>query len=337
MSRLAHMAAVAAFIIAAPLTATGSPFADLDEFDDARKRGAIVWDVRSADEYRAGHVPGAVNIGDPAKVLRHAGREVFLPTWKIESILGAAGIDLSREIVVYGTRGAPQAYFGRFALRYFGSDDVKVYHDGIDGWRQAGRRIDTDPTRLPEVAVRLVPRTEMVVTTDQIIAAMTDANVQIVDVRSPAEFSGDDVRAIRGGHIPGALNIPFERNWRDPHTRVRLARGQVSDNRGMALADRGTLESLYGMLDPSRETIVYCQSGTRAGVTAAVLESLGFDRVKVYDASWLGYAGRLDAPAEQESFVNVGLLQSQLQALAGQMKELERMFQAQQMPLAGQR
>ncbi len=105
----------------------------------------------------------------------------------------------------------------------------------------------------------------------------------------------------------------------------------------MSLADRSALESLYGMLDPSRETIVYCQSGTRAAVTAAVLESLGFDRVKVYDASWLGYAARLDAPAERETFVNVGLLQSQLRTLTGQMKELERRFGAQQMPLADRR
>jgi thiosulfate/3-mercaptopyruvate sulfurtransferase len=168
----------------------------------------------------------------------------------------------------------------------------------------------------------------------RVIAARTDANVQIIDVRSAGEFFGDDVRAIRGGHIPGAVNIPYERNWRDPHTRSRLARGEVRGNGGMSLADRDALESLYGMLDPSRETIVYCQSGTRAGVTATVLESLGFDRVKVYDASWLGYAARLDAPAERETFVNVGLLQSRLRVLTGRMKELERRFDAQRMPLA---
>ncbi|HLS57234.1 MAG TPA: rhodanese-like domain-containing protein [Zeimonas sp.] len=336
MSKFARMAAIAAFV-AAPLAALGSPFASLDDVDAARKRGAIVWDARPADEYRRGHIPGAVNIGDPTKVLRGTAREEFLPTWKIETILGAAGIDPSREIVVYGKRGAPQAYFGRFALRYFGADDVKVFHDGVDGWTAAGRELGTTPTSLPPAALRLNPRPEMVVSTEQIVAVgRSGADVQIVDVRSRNEYTGDDVRAIRGGHIPGAINIPYELNWRDPKTPAKLARGQVRDNGGMSLADRESLENLYSALDPFKETIVYCQSGTRSAVTAAVLEDLGFDRVKVYDASWLGYATRLDAPAEQEAFVNVGLLQGQLRALAGRLEQFERRFGA-QMSVAEQR
>lgn len=337
MSKFARMAAIAAFVAAAPLAALGSPFASLEQLDEARARGAIVWDVQPAEDYRKGHIPGAVNIGDPTKVLRGTAREEFAPTWKIEAILGAAGIDPSREIVVYGKRGAPQAYFGRFALRYFGADRVKVYHDGIDGWTDGGREASTAPAALQPVALRLSPRPKMVVSTDQIIAAgRSGADVQIVDARSRNEYSGDDVRAIRGGHIPGAINIPYELNWRDPKTPAKLARGQVRDNGGMSLADREPLENLYSALDPFKETIVYCQSGTRSAVTAAVLEDLGFDRVKVYDASWLGYAARLDAPAERESFVNVGLLQAQLRALAGRLEQFERRFGA-QMSVAEQR
>lgn len=336
MSKFARMAAIAAFV-AAPLAALGSPFASLDDVDAARKRGAIVWDARPADEYRRGHIPGAVNIGDPTRVLRGTHREVFLPTWKIEAILGAAGIEPSREIVVYGQRGAPQAYFGRFALRYFGADDVKVYHDGVDGWTAAGRELGTTPTVLQPVALRLNPRSEKVVSTEQIIAAgRSGADVQIVDVRSRNEFSGDDVRAIRGGHIPGAINIPYELNWRDPKAAARLARGQVRDNGGMSLASREALQDLYSALDPFKETIVYCQSGTRSAVTAAVLEDLGFARVKVYDASWLGYAAQLDAPAEQQTFVNVGLLQGQLRSLAARLEQFEQRAGA-AMPVAERR
>lgn len=337
MSKFARMAAIAAFVASSPLLAIGSPLASLGEVDEARTRGAIVWDVRQAVEYRKGHIPGAVNIGDPTKVLRGTNREEFLPTWKIEGMLGAAGLDPSREIIVYGNRGAPQAYFGRLALRYFGADNVKVYHDGIDGWAAAGREVGTAAAKLQPVALRLNPRPEVVVTTDQIIAAgKSGADLQIIDVRSPDEFSGDDVRAIRGGHIPGAVNIPYELNWRDPKTPAKLARGQVRDNGGMSLNDRTALEDLYSALDPFKETIVYCQSGTRSAVTAAVLEELGFDRVKVYDSSWLGYSARLDAPAERETFVNVGLLQGQLRALAGRLEQFERRFGA-QMPVAEHR
>lgn len=337
MSKFAGMAAIAAFVAAAPLAALGSPFASLDEVDEARARGAIVWDVRAAEDFRKGHIPGAVNVGDPTKVLRGTHREVFLPTWKIEAILGAAGIEPSREVIVYGQRGAPQAYFGRFTLRYFGGDNVKVFHDGVDGWAAAGRELGTTPARPRPVALRLSPRPERVVTTDQIVAAVrSGADLQIVDVRSLGEFVGDDVRAIRGGHVPGAVNIPYELNWRDPKTAAKLARGEVRDNTGMSLADREALEDLYSTLDPSRETIVYCQSGTRSAVTAAVLEDLGFDRVKVYEASWLGYAARLDAPAERESFVNVGLLQAQLRTLAGRLEQFEQRVGA-AMPVAERR
>ncbi len=330
MSKFASMAAIAAFAAfaaAAPITALASPFASLDEIDEAVERGAIVWDVRPAADYLAGHIPGAVNIGDPTRVLRSPTREAFLPTWRIATILGGAGIDPSKEIVVYGSRGAPQAYFGRFALRYFGGDKVKVFHDGIDGWRQAGRGVDTVSTALPPLALQLSPRRETSIDTEGIVAAgRSGADVQIVDVRSHAEFSGEDVRAIRGGHIPGAINIPYQLNWLDPKTPGKLARGQVRDNGGMSLKDRSALEDLYLALDPFKETIVYCQSGTRSAVTAAVLEALGFERVRVYDASWLGYAARLDAPAEDESFVNVGSLQSQLRTLSARLEKFERQF-----------
>lgn len=324
-TRMAAIAAFAAFAATAPMTALGSPFASLEEIDQAVERGAIVWDVRPAADYLAGHIPGAVNIGDPTKVLRSTNREAFLPVWRIATKLGAAGIDPSREIIVYGSRGAPQAYFGRFALRYFGADRVKVYHDGIDGWKSAGREVSASATKLPSLVLQLNPRREMIVDTEGVIeAGRTGADVQIVDVRSRAEFSGDDVRAIRGGHIPGSINIPYELIWRDPQTTGKLARGQVRDNGGMSLIDREALQDLYVALDPFKEIIVYCQSGTRSSVTAAVLEALGFERVRIYNESWLGYAERLDAPVEDESFVNVGLLQSRLRTLSSRLDKLEQ-------------
>src|SRR4029077_1354017 len=106
------------------------------------------------------------------------------------------------------------------------------------------------------------------VTTAEVIARLKSANVQIVDARTPAEFRGEDIRAIRGGHIPGAVNIPYEMNWVDPETPMKLARKQVADSSGMSLKPVGELKALYARLDPNKETIVYCQSGARASETA---------------------------------------------------------------------
>jgi hypothetical protein len=72
--------------------------------------------------------------------------------------------------------------------------------------------------------------------------------------------------------------------------------------------------------------VVYCQSGVRAAETAAVLETLGFGKVKVYDSSWLGYAARLDAPAERETFFNVGAMNGRLASMQRKIDELERMI-----------
>lgn len=303
-----------------------SPIADIEDMKAAAKRGAIIWDVRTAQEYERGHIPGAVNIGDPTKVLRDANTEDFISTHRIAEIFGAAGLDPSREVMVYGKRGAFEAYFGRYTMRYFGNRSVRVYHDGIEGWIEAGQPLSTGRHKSARLDITLQESPEAVATLSDVVRATNDPwNIQLLDVRTRKEFQGEDIRAIRGGHIPTAINIPYQLNWKDPHTPERLARKEVRDNAGMSLKERERLRDLYSMLDPNKETIVYCQSGTRASVTAAILEDLGFKHVKVYDESWLGYAAKLDAPVNNQTFVNVGMLQSQIRALAARLDTLERL------------
>lgn len=290
---------------------------------DALKRGAIVWDVRAAADYQKGHIPGAISIGAVAQALRNPNSEDFLPLAQIEKTLGAAGLDPAKEIVVYATRGDANAYLGLYSMRYFGGTRGHVYHDGIDGWRAAGLEISTTPSKLPPLALKLTPNPVISVDTPQMLAAQK-RGVQIVDARTVPEFSGNDIRAIRGGHIPGAINIPYEQNWADPDTALKLARKQVADNTGMSLKSEQELKKLYATLDPEKETIVYCQSGTRASETAVVLAKLGFKNVKVYEPSWLGYAAVLSAPANNETFFNVGALNSRLSTMQQRIEQLER-------------
>ena len=297
---------------------------DGDYVAAAIARNAVVWDVRPAAAYAKGHIAGAISIGDAAKVLRDENTEDFIATDRIEKILGDAGLDPHRETIVYGSRGTWNPYFGLYTLQYFGGSNVRVYHDGIEDWAAAGRTISLDVAQLPPVALKLEINPTIAVTTKEMVARLNDPNVQIVDARTPQEFIGEDIRAIRGGHIPGAINIPYEQNWMDPETPAKLARKQTNNNGGMSLKADGDLKRLYSRLDPSKETIVYCQSGARASETAGVLQQLGFTNVKVYDSSWLGYGNTLDAPANNVTFVNVGLLNSRLSALQDQIKKLEQ-------------
>ena len=293
---------------------------------EAIVRNVLVWDVRAADAFAKGHIPGAVNIGDAPTVLRDVNTEDFIATGQIEKLLGAAGLDPAREVIIYGSRGGWQPYFGLYTMQYFGGRGARVYHEGIEGWSGAGRALAQGPASHAPVALKLThdASSKVSVSTREMIARLARPEVQILDVRTAKEFRGEDIRAIRGGHIPGAVNIPYEQNWVDPETAGKLARREVTNNAGMSLKPVEGLKALYAKLDPEKETIVYCQSGARASETAGVLQQLGFKNVKIYDSSWLGYGNTLDAPAEDVTFFNLGLLNSKLSAMQGRIEQLEK-------------
>jgi thiosulfate/3-mercaptopyruvate sulfurtransferase len=315
------------FAAALPWVTPPASAADLvvgtEAVEAALQRGAIVWDVRPEEDYRKGHVPGAVNIDDILVQLRDAKSEDYLPVREIEKLLGEAGIDPSREIVLYGAKASTGPYFGLITLEWLGGDRVSVYHGGIDDWKAAGKAVATEPTRLPAVSLRFAPREALLVSTRELLARLDDPDVQIVDARTAREFDGDDIRALRGGHIPRAVNIPYESNWVDPDTPRKLARKQVSSKDGFNLKSPDELQALYGALDPEKETIVYCQSGVRASYTATMLQALGFRKVRVYDSSWLAYGNQLDAPAESVSYFNVARVNGLLNTLQARIDDLE--------------
>ena len=312
------------FLWAKAAVAASPIIVDSSYVAEAIARNAVIWDVRPTDAYAREHIAGAINIGDAAKVLRDENTEDFIATDRIESILGAAGLDPKRETIVYGSRGTWNPYLALYALQYFGGSNVRVYHDGIEDWVAAGRAISRDASQVPPVALKLEINPTVAVTTKEVVGRLNNPSVQIVDARTLQEFRGEDIRAIRGGHIPGAINIPYEQNWIDPETPAKLARKQITSNVGMSLKPAEDLKRLYARLDPSKETIVYCQSGARASETAGVLQQLGFANVKVYDSSWLGYGNTLDAPADNVTLFNVGLLNSRISTMQERINQLEK-------------
>jgi thiosulfate/3-mercaptopyruvate sulfurtransferase len=290
---------------------------------EAARRGAILWDVRGWPAYRKGHIPGAVGIGSVGSVLRNDHDEDYIPLPRIEAILGEAGIDPAKEIVVYGDKASPSTYFALVTLQYLGAKQAHAYHGGMDDWADAGLPISREYQPLPSVKLELKPSPQLLVDTREVLARVKERGAQLVDVRTPQEYAGTDIRALRGGHIPGAVNIPYEQNWKDPDARRKLAKKQVKTTEGLDLKSLDELKALYKDLDPGKETVVYCQSGNRAAVTTAVLREMGFRDVKIYDASWLAYGSRMDAPAENETFLNVGSLLSQISDLESRIEGLE--------------
>ena len=90
------------------------------QVQQAIARGAIVWDVRDEKSFLEGHIPGAINIGEVGSVLRDPNKEDYIATEKIQKMFNDAGLSINRDIVVYGARGNPYAYFGLYTIQYFG-------------------------------------------------------------------------------------------------------------------------------------------------------------------------------------------------------------------------
>lgn len=323
-ARFRRAAAAMALALSWPVAWAQGLIVDTAGLEAALARGAVLWDARTPREYGEGHIPGAVNFGAPGDLFRDPHREDPPSSAVASQLFGQAGIDiLNREVVVYANKGDAMAYFAARMPEYYGARHARVYHGGIDDWKASGRPLTQEPTRLPAVALSLRTERGGTLWTREVIDRARAGGAQIVDVRTPKEFSGEDIRAIRGGHIPGAVPIPYEANWVDPAAAGKLANRQVTTRDGMALKGESELRQLYSQLDPKKETVVYCQSAVRASETAVVLRDLGFTNVKVYEPSWLGYAGVLSAPADNEVFVNVGALNGQLAGLQARMRQLE--------------
>ncbi len=233
---LASLAANAAFsgaIVDAPAVAR------------AIARGAIVWDLRPAEKFFDGHIPGAVNVGDIEEVLLDEKTRHFLPIERISKTLGGAGLDLTKPIVVYGDAGSPEPYLAEFALDYFGARSVDVFHDGIEGWRAAKKPVSSAESKRKPVRFRPFANAAMLVTTGEVIERVGKPRMQFVDVRRAGEFSGDEHETERGGHIPGAINIPYEENFVDPDTPRKLMAKETTDASGLHLKGKAALRKLY--------------------------------------------------------------------------------------------
>lgn len=298
---------------------------DTDTVVQAMSRGAILLDIREADAYHKGHIPGAVNLGPHVcSQLRTPVSSDYIPVDRITSIAGTLGVDPGKEIIAYADKGSACPYFILVSLELVGAKNAHVYHGGIDEWKTAGRPIATTVTTLPQVTLDLHLLPGIIVSTYEVNASLADRKIQMLDVRTPNEFVGMDVRALRGGHIPHAVNIPYEQNWIDPESLIKVQKKQVANNDGFALKTREDLKQVYAKLDPALETIVYCQNGARASVTATVLRDLGFRDVRVYDPSWAGYGNHFDLPAENETFFDMFALTNRIGTMQQRIDMLEK-------------
>ncbi len=247
-------------------------------------------DTKSYDE---GHVPNAIawawntQLSDPI-------RRDILCNEQFEALMSSSGISRDTTVVIYGDNNNWFSAWAAWQMKIYGHADVRLMDGGRKKWLAEGRELSTEapkPTRTQYQAEH--PDLSLRSFLQDVQAAYKSRAAAMVDVRSPAEFSGEILAppglpetCQRGGHIPGARNIPW----------------------GKAVNEDGTfksydeLKALYGGegVDGSKPVISYCRIGERSSHTWFVLKYLlGFDRVTNYDGSWTEWGNLVGAPIEK--------------------------------------
>jgi thiosulfate/3-mercaptopyruvate sulfurtransferase len=235
-------------------------------------------------EFRARHIPGAVwfdidDIKDPANPLPHMLPDAATFAAKV----GALGLGNDHAIVAYDALGLMSAARVWWMLRVFGHDNVAVLDGGLPKWLKEGRPIASGaPAPRPtQFSARLRPA--LVRDLAAVAADLASRREQVVDARSRGRFAGTEpeLRAgLRGGHMPGAKNLPYT--------------DLLGPDATMLPPDQIAAKFHAAEVDPAQPIVTSCGSGVTACVLALGLHLIGQPDAAVYDGSWTEWGGRSD-------------------------------------------
>ena len=244
--------------------------------------------------YERGHIIGAVGWNWQTQLQETVSRNLVTKE-NMEQLLGSSGIDNKTTVVLYGDNNNWFAAWAFWQMKYYGHNDVKLMNGGRAKWEAEGKPLSTTATNQEaRLYIANDPNEEIRAYRDQVLNQVYAGSISLVDVRAPAEYSGELLApenlpqegSQRGGHIPGAANIPW----------------------GQAVAEDGTfksaddLQALYGSrgIDGNEETVTYCRIGERSSHTWFVLtQLLGHSNVRNYDGSWTEWGSIVGAPIER--------------------------------------
>lgn len=231
-----------------------------------------------AETYAAGHLPGAHYVSleeftNPDDVVPGQ----VMTQEALSALFSRLGISAEDTVVLYDDNANLLSTRAYWVLKYYQHEDVRVYNGGTQKWTADGEALVTDtPAPTPGEYVAAAADPEIRTTWQYVVENTDDPGTLFCDTRGPEEYIGTDVRAARGGHIPGAINV----EWRNAVNQDGTFRSAA------ALAD---LYQKAGFT-PDKQIITYCQTGVRGAHTWFVLrELLGYPNVRNYDGSWVEY------------------------------------------------
>jgi thiosulfate/3-mercaptopyruvate sulfurtransferase len=221
-------------------------------------------DVRAAEDFAQGHISGAVHF---------------------DHVLELRGVSENKEVVVYENNSGMRAARALWFLDYFGHPNARLLDGGMQAWKAAGLATTTEVTSPKGAGFKISEHREVLATADDVLQSLNKKNISILDTRSRAEYVGRQIRAARGGAIPGAIHIEWTDNL---------------DASGKFKSD-AELKAMYSRagVTPDKEVISYCQGGYRAAHSYVALRLIGFPKIRNYIGSWKEWGDRADLPVEQ--------------------------------------
>ena len=244
-----------------------------------------VIDVRPAEDYAKGHVPGATHFDLFGLSLVDTGEaplKAFI--FMIHHVLELRGVSENKEVVFYEDNSGMRAARGVWFLEYYGHPNGKMLDGGFKAWKAAGAPVTTEAEIPKAAAFKVNERRNVLATAGDVLRSLKKEDIAILDTRSAGEYFGTNVRAARGGAIPGAIHIEWTENL-DPS-------GKFKSNTALkAMYDKAGIT-------PDKDVVSYCQGGYRAAHSYVALRLLGFPKVRNYIGSWKEWGDRIDLPID---------------------------------------
>jgi thiosulfate/3-mercaptopyruvate sulfurtransferase len=250
-----------------------------------------ILDARGEDDYKAGHIPGAISLPSPkTQYVERGVPGVLAPVEKLEALFGDLGIKPTDTLVLYDDIvGEPVArLFWTFDV--LGHAKVRVLNGGMSKWAKEGRPISKDAPSLAPVKYTAKPDWSKFADAAYVLVSLKNPQVALVDNRGPKEWSGEVAsrQVRRAGRIPGAKNVDWELNLTTVEG-VKVLKG--ADEMAKLYEGAGATKD--------KEIIVYCRTGMRSSHAYLALKLLGYPKVRNYDPSMIEWGNRPELPIEK--------------------------------------